>query len=89
MKTISGCVYDYYMIRGIFDKERTKSTITSVRFMSPSNKLKLADAGDTKELIKVKANNDETKSYKLTKSLGIKYCLEITIQVLMKCNYLL
>ena len=75
MKTISGCVYDYYMIRGIFDKERTKSTITSVRFMSPSNKLKLADNGDTKELVKLKG--DDSKTYKLTKQLGIKYCSEM------------
>ena len=75
MKTISGCVYDYYMIRGIFDKEITKSPITSVKFMSPSNKLKLADNGDTKELVKLKG--DDSKTYKLTKQLGIKYCSEM------------
>lgn len=75
MKTISGCVYDYYMIRGIFDKSITLSPITSVRFMSPSNKLKLADNGDTKELVKLKG--DDSKTYKLTKQLGIKYCSEM------------
>jgi glycosyltransferase involved in cell wall biosynthesis len=31
----------------------------------------------TKELIKAK-NDDDGKSYKLTKALGIKYCLELT-----------
>jgi hypothetical protein len=41
--------------------------------MSPSNKLKLANEGDTSKLIKLKKEN-ETKSYKLTKELGIKYC---------------
>ena len=77
MKSIASTLYDYYLIRGILDRDITKSNIECVKFMSPSNKLKLADAGDTKELIKVKATNDETKSYKLTKSLGIKYCLEM------------
>jgi hypothetical protein len=75
MKTISGCVYDYYVIRGIFDKAITKSTITGVHFMSPSNKLKLADNGDTKELVKLKG--DDSKTYKLTKQLGVKYCSEM------------
>ncbi len=78
MKTISGTVYDYYMIRGMFDKERTKSPIQSVRFMSPSNKLKLADNGDTMELVKLKG--DDSKTYKLTKQLGIKYCSEMIKQ---------
>jgi hypothetical protein len=76
MKSIANTIYDYYLIRGVVDKNTTKSNITQVKFMSPSNKLKLADDGDTKELIKVKAS-DETKSYKLTKSLGIKYCTEM------------
>jgi hypothetical protein len=76
MKSIANTIYDYYLIRGVVDKNTTKSNITQVKFMSPSNKLKLADDGDTKELIKVKAT-DETKSYKLTKSLGIKYCTEM------------
>lgn len=76
MKSIANTIYDYYLIRGVVDKNTTKSNITQVKFMSPSNKLKLADDGDTKELIKVKST-DETKSYKLTKSLGIKYCTEM------------
>ena len=75
MKAISSTIYDYFLIRGIFDKERTNSKIEKVKFMSPSNKLKLADEGDTKKLIKAKG--DESKSYKLTKSLGIKYCKEM------------
>ena len=78
MKTISGTVYDYYMIRGMFDKTITKSKIESVRFMSPSNKLKLANNGDTMELVKLKG--DDSKTYKLTKQLGIKYCSEMIKQ---------
>jgi hypothetical protein len=76
MKSIATTIYDYYLIRGIIDKERTKSNISNVKFMSPSNKLKIATEGDKKQLVKAK-NTDETKGYKLTKSLGIKYCLEL------------
>lgn len=78
MKSIASTIYDYYLIRGILDKNITKSNISHVKFMSPSNKLKLANEGDTKQLIKVKKESVEegkdTKAYKLTKSLGIKYC---------------
>ena len=76
MKSIASTLYDYYLIRGIIDKKITNSNITQVKFMSPSNKLKLASDGDTKQLIKAK-NTDDTKAYKLTKSLGIKYCLDL------------
>ena len=75
MKTIAGTVYDYYMIRGLFDKNITKSLIRSVKFMSPSNKLKLANDGDTKTLVRLKG--DDAKTYKLTKQLGVKYCSEM------------
>jgi hypothetical protein len=77
MKSIASTIYDYYLIRGIIDKKITNSLIKSVKFMSPSNKLKLATEGDIKLLIKVK-NTDESKSYKLTKSLSIKYCNDMT-----------
>ena len=80
MKSIASTLYDYYLIRGIIDKSVTKSNITAVKFMSPSNKLKLADEGDTKQLVKAKST-DDTKAYKLTKSLGIKYCLDLTSQL--------
>lgn len=76
MKSIASTLYDYYLIRGIIDKAITKSNITQVKFMSPSNKLKIANEGDTKQLVKAKST-DDTTAYKLTKSLGIKYCLEL------------
>jgi hypothetical protein len=72
MKSIASTIYDYYLIRGIFDKNINNSLIKSVKFMAPSNKLKLADENDCQELIKLKG--DESKTYKLTKALGIKYC---------------
>lgn len=78
MKSIATTLYDYYLIRGVIDKAVTKSCITGVRFMSPSNKLKLADSGDTKELVKAKSeSNNDGKAYKLTKTLGIKYCTDL------------
>ena len=76
MKTISTILYSFYMIRGIVDKERTQSLITQVKFMSPSNKLKVISDGENKKLVALKAT-DETKAYKLTKELGIKYCKEL------------
>jgi len=72
MKAISSTLYDYYMLRGMVDKSITKSNITRVKYMCPSNKLKLADDGDTQKLVKLKG--DDAKQYKLTKELGIKYC---------------
>ena len=75
MKAISSTVYDYYLIRGIIDKEQMGSSIEKVKYMCPSNKLKLADDGDTQKLVKLKG--DEAKTYKLTKALGIKYCKEL------------
>ena len=80
MKTISVTLYNYYLIRGMIDKEITKSPLKAVHFMAPSNKLKLANEGDKVELVKVKNNDDDSKTYKLTKSLGVKYCLEMIKQ---------
>jgi hypothetical protein len=80
MKTISVTLYNYYLIRGIIDKSISKSQLKEVHFMAPSNKLKLANDGDKVELVKVKNNEDDSKTYKLTKSLGVKYCLEMIKQ---------
>jgi len=77
MKSISGIIYDYYMIRGMVDREITKSTITKVKFMSPSNKIKLATDGETQQLVKLKSSN-ESKAYKMTKSLAVKYATDMT-----------
>jgi hypothetical protein len=75
MKSISSTIYDFYLIRGIVDKEITKSEINLVKYMCPSNKLKLASDGDSQKLVKLKGQ--EAKTYKLTKALGIKYCAEL------------
>ena len=75
MKAISSTIYDFYLIRGIVDKDITKSNVKLVKYMCPSNKLKLANDGDTQKLVKLKGQ--EAKTYKLTKALGIKYCTEL------------
>jgi len=76
MKSISNALYDYFLIRGLVDKDVTKSNISKVKFMSPSNKLKLATEDDTQKLIVAK-NTDDAKGYKLTKQLSVKYTLEM------------
>lgn len=69
MKSISNTLFDYFMIRGYIDKIHNLD-IKLVRFMCPSNKLKV-NADNTIEVFK--ANDDDTKKYKLTKALGIEY----------------
>ena len=76
MKSISISLYDYYLMRGILDKSITKSKINKVKFMSPSNKIKLADDGEIKKIVLAKTTND-SKAYKLTKDLSVKYTKEL------------
>lgn len=77
MKTMASILYSYFIIRGIIDKDKTKSTIEDVRFVSPSNKLKVNEKNTNRvlndEKDKKKAN-EMAQVYKLTKSLGVKYC---------------
>ena len=80
MKSISALLYDYYLIRGIVDKNITKSNITKVKFMSPSNKIKLVSDGEMQQIVKLKAtekSSDVSKAYKLTKSLAVKYTTDL------------
>lgn len=71
MKAISSTIYDYFLIRGIIDKKINNSNVIMVKYMSPSNKLKLVENNDKVELIKLKGN--ESKTYKMTKSLSVLY----------------
>ena len=74
MKTISTCLYSYFIMRGIIDKDKMNSMINFIKFVSPSNKLKV-DAKNTSDILDKKQNS--RKKYRLTKSLGIKYCLSL------------
>ena len=69
MKSISNTLFDYFMIRGYVDKIHNME-IELVRFMCPSNKLKVNN-DNTIEVFK--SNKDSTKKYKLTKALSIQY----------------
>jgi hypothetical protein len=71
MKAISSTIYDYFLIRGIVDKKINNSNINLVKYMCPSNKLKLVENNDKVELVKLKGN--ESKTYKMTKSLAVSY----------------
>ena len=77
MKTIASMLYSYFVLRGVIDKLSTNGAITEVRFVSPSNKLKINSKLTNKVLDdeKNKKQKDEkSKVYKLTKKLGVKYC---------------
>ena len=73
MKAIASTLFDYFMIRGYVDKVHNLD-IQLVRFMCPSNKLKVNE-DNTIEVFK--ANKDKTKKYKLTKALGIQYTKQL------------
>lgn len=73
MKTISSILYSYFVLRGVIDKNITKSNICDVRFVSPSNKLKI-DAEKTKQVLSKDKKEVKSKIYALTKGLGVKYC---------------
>jgi len=91
MKTISGIVYSYFMMKGIIEKSVSGSSIQNVLFISPSNKLKVNETL-TDEIIGKSSTSGKTEqntpidnqikiqdkhTYKLTKTLGIKYCQSI------------
>jgi hypothetical protein len=67
MKTISVFLYSYFVIRGTIDNK----LISYIKFISPSNKLKI-DVENTNEVLG--GGKTKEKVYKLTKELGIKYC---------------
>ena len=65
MKSIALTLYNYYLIRGAID-----GNVKKVKFISPSNKLKLIDDIDKEKLKTI----DKKHSYKLNKKLSIDYC---------------
>jgi len=70
MKAISSTIYDFYLIRGIFDK-KYNSKINKVKFMSPSNKIKLSDKCE------IVYHADKKVKYKITKQLAVEYTTKI------------
>ncbi|BCS83090.1 hypothetical protein QLL95_gp1033 [Cotonvirus japonicus] len=84
MKSIANTLFDYFLIRGYIDKIH-KMDIKLVKFMCPSNKLKVNN-NNTLEVFK--ANKDSKKKYKLTKKLGIQYTKQLLCNNKEQLEYL-
>lgn len=79
IKTVASFIYSYFIIRGVIEKDKTKSTINKVDFVSASNKLKINEK-TTNKILDVKNKDKEKDSrqiYNLTKNLGKEYCLSL------------
>lgn len=72
MKSIANALFDYFVIRGVIDKKEGLN-LNLVRFICPSNKLKVNN-DNTIEVLK--SAKSDTK-YKLTKALGIQYTKQL------------
>jgi len=84
MKAIADTLFDYFLLRGYIDKIHGMN-IGLVRFMCPSNKLKVNE-NNTIEVFK--ANKDKKKKYKLTKALGIQYTRQLLKNDVEQLEYL-
>jgi len=71
MKSIANTLFDYFMIRCQVDKVHN---LDFIKFINPSNKLKVNENNTLQEF---KANKDESKKYKLTKELGKRYTKQL------------
>lgn len=69
-KSVASYLFGYFMMKGILGKNETNSTIKNVRYISPSNKLKV---NENKTLEVLSSQEAKKNKYKLTKSLSIKY----------------
>lgn len=78
MKTISTLLFSYFTLRGIIDKPYdANAEILNVKFICPSNKLKVSDSAGSK-LKKMKEDGvDQRKVYEITKSMGMTFCNEL------------
>jgi len=73
MKSISNTLFDYFLIRGYIDKFKGLD-IGHVRFMCPSNKLKVNNDNTIQVF---RSNKDSKEKYKLTKALSIQYTKQL------------
>lgn len=73
MKTISSILFSYFVLRGIVGKHK----IVNVKFICPSNKLKVGSDADRKLKNIKEEGGDDKRVYNMTKKLGIKFCKEL------------
>ncbi|VBB18262.1 hypothetical protein YASMINEVIRUS_725 [Yasminevirus sp. GU-2018] len=70
MKSVSAMLFSYFVMRGIHEKSSSGSTIKSINFCSPSNKIKVGGEDADHRL----ENAEDDKVYKVTKELGKRFC---------------
>lgn len=71
MKAIGASLMTYFVLRGVVEKKKNKSTIQNIKMRSASNKLKVGGKTTNTALKNAKVEN---KVYAMTKKLGVKYC---------------
>jgi hypothetical protein len=75
MKTISSLLYAYFYVKGINDKENTKSNIKNIFFCSPSKKLEFSPKTSKNEIKKI--SQKESEIYPITKQISVLYCTNV------------
>src|ERR1700747_2102835 len=83
MKAMASMLFNYFLIRGVVDKVYN-SKIELVKFICPSNKLKVNEQ-NTLEVFK---KGDSKKKYKMTKELGKVYTKKLLKFYPEKIKYL-
>ena len=68
MKSIAETLYNYFLCRGIVDKQKTGSEIAEVKYVSPSNKMKLCP----EENLDVQGTANKGQKYRKTKAYSIE-----------------
>ena len=71
MKSIAETIFNYFICRGIIDRDRTNSIIDDIKYICPSNKMKLSDDGNN-----LKNISNKVLKYKATKQLAIQQVAE-------------
>ena len=71
MKTIAALLFGYFITRGLLEKEKTKSKILNVRFISPTNKLKIDNESILDQKQDKEQGNKTVKSDKKKNKLKI------------------
>lgn len=72
MKTVSSLLFGYFVARGIIDKYPKDETIATIKFISPSNKIKVEEEKIVKLLDKIDKDN---KIYGIVKDLIFKHLI--------------
>lgn len=68
MKSVAETLFNYFLCRGVIDKVRTGSTINTVKYVSPSNKMKLCP----EENADLKTTSNKAQKYRKTKAYSIE-----------------